>query len=372
MNSYGLCESPATDNLVELNSPKRSLLVLSTRNMNVAGSVELDVLDVSVIIVTLNRPDCVKRCLDRLIAQRPAARQIIVVDASADTLTKDVVSAFPSVQYLRNDNGFGRMTASRNIGLKQATGSIIAFVDDDAFAHDDWLINIFSTYTDPHIGVVGGRALNNQPGEESHGVNRIGKISQTGKIEGNFAANPERIIEVDHVMGCNMSYRREVLAELGGFREDYPGISGLCEDTDMCLRVRQLGYKILFNPTAAVDHIGAPQSVGRRFDYRWVYFGARNHTCLLIRNRGLFHPVFARHLTSLAFESTATLVKKVGSAGLNFAASAFGVASGLIAGIYLTAGKRRDPIRRDPEGVIISKSLRTEVKQSQRATDRST
>jgi GT2 family glycosyltransferase len=332
--------------------------VLDSPTLNVAGSVELNVLDVSVIIVTLNRPDCVKRCLDRLIAQRPAARQLIVVDASANSLTKDVVSSFPGVLYLRNDNGFGRMTASRNIGLKKATGRIIAFVDDDAFAHDDWLASLFSTYTNPSIGAVGGRALNNQPGEESLGVDRIGRITDCGKLEGNFAANPGRTIEVEHIMGCNMSYRRETLAELGGFREDYPGISGLCEDTDMCLRVTQLGYKILFNPAAAVDHIGAPQAVGRRFDYRWVYFCTRNQTCLLIRNRGLFQPVFLRYLTKLTVESAAAFLKKIGSASLGLSATAYGAVSGLAAGLLLTVSKGRDPVRRDPEGESLSESLR--------------
>lgn len=323
------------------------------------SSVRSDRLDVSVIIVTLNRPDCVKRCLDTLYMQRPLAEQIIVVDASPDTLTKEVVSGYPDVLYLRNDNGFGRMTASRNIGLKQATGQIIAFVDDDAFAHEDWLPNLISTYTDPSIGAVGGRALNNQPGEEKIGLDKIGLIGSDGSIEGNFAADPGEIIEVDHVMGCNMSYRRNVLAELGGFREDYPGISGLCEDTDMCVRVTRLGYKILFNPSAGVDHIGAPQSVGKRFDYRWCYFKNRNHTCLLIRNFGLFHPILRKHAMKVSAKSTIETFKKCVSTIIFFAATIYGITAGIFAGIALVLKKGRDPVRHDPDGESITKYLQT-------------
>ena len=94
--------------------------------------------------------------------------------------------------------------------------------------------------------------MNGQPGEADNGVDRIGRLTADGELHGYFAADPGRTIEVDHVMGCNMSFRRDVLALLGGFREDYPGISGVREDSDMCVRVRQRGYKIMFAPQAAM------------------------------------------------------------------------------------------------------------------------
>jgi GT2 family glycosyltransferase len=251
------------------------------------------------------------------------------------------------------------MTASRNIGLKQATGEIIAFIDDDAFAHDDWLSNLLPTYDDDSIGMVGGRALNNQPDEATIGVDRIGQISKNGKIEGNFAADSSRVLEVDHVMGCNMSYRKSVLAELGGFREDYPGISGLCEDTDMCLRVRKVGYKILFNPAATVDHIGAPQAVGRRFDYRWHYFGTRNHTCLLIRNYGPLNPILLRHFWTLLSNAVFTAAKKCASAALTCVSTVYGAMVGTFAGLNLLIGVGQDPRRLDPDSESIRAALNT-------------
>ncbi|HTW94788.1 MAG TPA: glycosyltransferase family 2 protein, partial [Tepidisphaeraceae bacterium] len=120
----------------------------------------------TVIVVTLNRPDCVRRCLECLESQAPPADQIIVVDASSDDRTRAVVAEFDGVVYLRNDKGFGRMTASRNIGLQRATGDIVAFIDDDAFVHPGWLAELLEPYGDSKVGAVGGRALNNQPDEE--------------------------------------------------------------------------------------------------------------------------------------------------------------------------------------------------------------
>jgi len=325
-------------------------------------------MNVSVIIVTLNRPDCVRRCLECLYAQTPRPSQIIVVDASPDERTREVVREFRGVVYLRNDNGYGRMTASRNIGLKIAVGDIIAFLDDDAFAHPQWLEKLAATYTDDSIGAVGGRALNNQPGEAVLGVNEIGQLKPNGLLTGYFAADPGKVIEVDHVMGCNMSFRREVVAKLGGFREDYPGISGVREDSDMCLRVKALGYKILFTPEACVDHIGAPQAKGQRFDLRYVYYGQRNHLVLLIRNYGLGATIVWRYLglnfgTSLRDYST-KIAAAFARLGVNFA----GTVVGIISGLSLLYRMGRDPSRHDTEGEQIKSYLEAVPRQEAEQT----
>ena len=199
---------------------------------------------------------------------------------------------------------------------------------------------------------MGGRALNNQPNEAVNGVDRIGRLTKNGSLEGWFAADPGRIIEVDHVMGCNMSFRRNVLAELGGFREDYPGISGVCEDSDMCVRVRRAGYKIVFCPGAAtVTHIGAPQAKGKRFDTRYAYFASRNHMTLLVRNFGVTSGIVGRYLVYIFVESVRDCMRAhLEGAVLRFAAAIGGTMIGVISGLWLLTRVGRDPVRRDAEG----------------------
>lgn len=315
---------------------------------------------VTVIVVTFERPDCVERCLKCLHEQSRSAEQIIVVDASHTDTTREIVSRYPGVLYLRNENGRGRMTQSRNIGLRSATGSVIAFIDDDAFAHHDWLANLIPPYRDPAVGAVGGRALNQQPGEESVGVDRIGQITSDGEIAGNFAADPGKILLVDHIIGCNMSFRRHVLAELGGFREDYPGISGLCEDTDVSLRVRKIGYKILFIPTAKCDHIGAPQPVGRRFDVRWEYYNKRNTACMLVRNYGLLSSKTVRFYIKNVVTAPVICAKRVAGAIVRMAAIQTGLVTGVAAGIYLTVKTGSSHQRSDEGGLSVTQALSKE------------
>lgn len=315
-------------------------------------------LSVTVIIVTLDRPDCVRRCLQCLCDQDSKPDQIVVVDASIDNITSDVVNDFSAVVYLHNNNGYGRMTASRNIGLKVAIGDIIAFVDDDAFAHPKWLENLVATYINPSIGAVGGRVLNNQLGEELLGIKEIGRLKGNGNLTGYFAADPGKTIEVDHIMGCNMSFQREVIARLGGFREDYPGISGIREDSDMCLRVKALGYKILFNPAACVDHLGAPQAKGKRFDMRYAYYTQRNHLTMLIRNFGPVASIVWRYFAHSFLQSAAEFVKRVGGAFARLSVGVVGVAVGCVSGLMLLSKTGRDPIRRDPDGQAVTAALK--------------
>src|SRR4051812_27867137 len=72
--------------------------------------MDRDLKSISAVIVTLNRPDCVRRCLTALQAQEPAVHQIIVVDGSPDDRTRAVVDSFPGVLFLKNNKGLGHTT----------------------------------------------------------------------------------------------------------------------------------------------------------------------------------------------------------------------------------------------------------------------
>lgn len=302
-------------------------------------------MNATVLVVTLNRPDCVRQCLRCLAEQDPPPHQVIVIDASIDDRTRDAVAAFPTTLYLRNPTGFGHMTQSRNIGLQHATGDIIAFIDDDAFVHPHWLDHLLRPYADPTVGGVGGRALNNQPGETERGVEQIGRLLPNGALTGNFAADPGKVIEVDHIIGCNMSWRADVLSRLGGLRDDYPGTE-VREETDIALRVRKLGFRILFQPGAVVTHVGAPQVKGRRFDGRYAYYHARNHAMLIVRNFGPFSSHALRSTIREVHEFSLEAAKRIGMATCHLAARSLGLTVGLIAGCWCYLREHGKPFRR--------------------------
>jgi len=296
----------------------------------------VDGVSLSVVVVTYQRPDHVRRCVSALAAEGVLPGDIVVVDSSNDELTREVVTEFPGVVYVRNPNGPGHMTQSRNIGRRHASGDIIAFIDDDAFVRVGWAAAIVEPYHDPKAGGVGGRALNAQPGEAEIGLDSIGRMDENGFLTGHFAAAATSIQRVDHVIGCNMSFRRSVLDELGGFRESFPG-TAMREDTDICLRVRSRGYHLVFTPWAVVDHVGAPHAKGRRFDLRYQYFAQRNHVAMLTWNRG-YETLLGRYLLASGRQS----VRAVGLAFLKVAMWAAASGVGLASGVRQRRREQRD------------------------------
>jgi GT2 family glycosyltransferase len=239
----------------------------------------------SVVVATYKRPAHVRRCLEHLRRQTLPPSRIVVVDGSPDTETADVVADFEGVEYRRNDHGLGTLATSRAIGLADLEEDVVAFVDDDAYARPDWLAELLVPYADPRVGAVGGRADNGRPGEETEGIGQIGLLLPDGRLTGFFAADPGKVVKTDHMIGANMSYRTALARELGGVRDFYPGTC-LREDADMPLRIRRAGFDVVFAPRAVVRHVAGEYPRGRRFDYRYRFYGARNHVVLLVTALG--------------------------------------------------------------------------------------
>ena len=238
-------------------------------------------LTASVVIPTYVRADYLRSCLTHLASQSYSIESIVVVDSSPDTRTRELIeSEFPTTRYLRNELGAGHTAASRAIGFGAVTTDVVAFADDDTEPAPDWLEKLLAPYADPAVGAVGGRVINGIPGEEDLGNGQIGMLLPNGMLTGNFSAVTDRVIEVDHMLGASMSFRRTALQSVGGIRDYYPGPC-LREETDPALRVGRAGWRVLFTPFATVRHNSGPYAKGRRFDLRYVYYGARNHQVLL-------------------------------------------------------------------------------------------
>jgi GT2 family glycosyltransferase len=313
--------------------------------------------EVSVIIITFERPAFVRSCLQHLERVRPQPSEVLVVDASADEQTSEVVQDFPFARCLRVPENAGRMTTSRNHGLLHANGEVIAFLDDDANARETWLRGLLDAFSLDGVDAVAGRTCNGISGEEHEGVEEIGRLLRTGALTGNFAADPACVVDVDHGIGANMAFRRHALARLGGFRDDFRGIGGVREDTDVFLRLRAVGSRAVFAPVAVVDHVGAPHVIGRRFDYRYVFWARHNHALLLARNLGLGSREFRTWVWSELRDALGSrhpyLVRRVARMTLGLAAVLAGVGTSLLKSRWRPA----DPVRQDVIGRAIARHL---------------
>ena len=241
----------------------------------------------SVIVITRNRAACIRRCLEHLQRQDyPHPFETIVVDSSPDQETQRVLDDFLDVRWVRIPDGRNNMPQARNLGIQHASGEIIAFLDDDSYAHPSWLSEIMKHYTDPQIGGVGGRLID--PLRPPIG-DRVGYLSVSPRIKmtGNFVIDSGCPIEVDHLSGGTMSFRKKILLDIEGFDPHYTG-GNQAEETDVCVRVKAAGYRLLYEPRAVVDHLSVrTQSFGGRPGISHRFHEAKNWAYFFTKNFGL-------------------------------------------------------------------------------------
>ncbi|WP_170219219.1 glycosyltransferase family 2 protein [Nocardioides litoris] len=237
------------------------------------------------MVITYCRAAYLRDCLAHLAGQSRPPEEVVVVDQSPDDSSREVVADFPFARWVDNRVNAGRMTTSRNVGLRHVSADVVSFIDDDSLPEPAWALTLLDILDENgDLGGVGGR-VDNGNYEELTAPGPIGVVTGRGKVVGNFGSLQSVLVSVDHVVGANMSFRRELLVQLGGFREDYPG-TAMGEDTDIGLRVRALGHDLGYASDAVVKHVSAPHVTGTRFDGRYSFYAAANYLLLVRRAFG--------------------------------------------------------------------------------------
>jgi len=115
-------------------------------------------LTISVAIVTRNRADWLRDTLDSITRQSRQPDEVVVVDNASTDHTREVVLSFAdrlNVRYVHESQR--GIPYARNTAVRSATGDIVAFIDDDCVASEDWLKYIEIPFLrDPRVGAVGG------------------------------------------------------------------------------------------------------------------------------------------------------------------------------------------------------------------------
>lgn len=308
-----------------------------------------------VIIVTYRRSAFMERCLLSLGGERDDLAQVIVVDASPDDDLARAQAAYEGVTYVHAPELAGYMTKSRNRGLLHVReADVISFLDDDVVVHQGWARAVRVAFGEEAIDALAGRTLNRIPGEEAPDE-PIGTLQPNGRLTAGFGARVDGRVRVVHGIGANMSFAREALHRLGGFRDDYPG-TALREDTDIFLRISRLGGLTMYDPNAVVDHLPAPHVHGARFDTRYKLYGRRNHMVLLSRHAGLRSTLLGRWVLGQVGDVTKVpgIRRKLERLGV----TVIGIAWGALAATTHAGMGPTDPVRDGDEADQIRSALR--------------
>ena len=212
----------------------------------------------SVIIPTYNREQQLVDTIEYVLGNTYPAFELIVVDQTEEH--KEEVAE--KLNALQSDDRFqyvqlpiANLPLARNVGLHVSQGEIIVFIDDDVELDTDFIAAHVTQYESDDVAAVGGRIIDRGTRvEDKSGDSTPGQLEPDGTRTPYFWK--EQPATIGWGMGCNMSFRRSVLDEIGGFDERYTGIAKN-EEIDVFSRLQQAEYRVTFAPDARVIHLNA-------------------------------------------------------------------------------------------------------------------
>lgn len=196
---------------------------------------------VSVVVCAYNAANTLPECLASLGQLKYPDYEVILVDDGSTDDTPSIAARFPQVRYIRQENH--GLSYARNVGASQATGEVVVYTDADCVADEDWLRCLMQAMRDQGVPAIGGPNIT----PHSDGWSARCVAASPG--------NPSHVMfddrHAEHIPGCNMAFRRDVLTELGGFD---PQFRAAGDDVDFCWRLLDHGGTIGYAPGAFVWH----------------------------------------------------------------------------------------------------------------------
>ena len=196
---------------------------------------------VSVVVCSYNADRTMDQCLASLEHMNYPDYEVIVVNDGSTDRTLEISERYKYCRIISQPNK--GLSVARNVGAEAATGEIVAYTDSDCVADKDWLTYLVHKMEHGGLAAVGGP---NFPPPEDDLVPAAVAVSPGG---------PTHVLVSDevaeHIAGCNMAFRRDVLMQLGGFDPVYRAAG---DDVDICWRFQNAGYTIGFAPAAVVWH----------------------------------------------------------------------------------------------------------------------
>ena len=246
---------------------------------------------ISVVIPSYRRPKDLARCLDALKKQKRPADEVLVVVRDRDTETWTFLQTLnPEFLPLRTTTvSVSGVVAAMNAGLDAACGDIIAFTDDDAAPHTDWLALMEAQFlSDSNIGGVGGRDWVYHGTQLEEGEREVvGQVQWFGRVIGEHHLGVGEAREVDVLKGVNMSFRRSAIAQMH-FDPRMRGTGAQVHfELAFSLALKRAGWKLIYDPKVAVNHYPAPrfdEDQRNRFNGIALLNAVHNETLVLLEN----------------------------------------------------------------------------------------
>jgi N-acetylglucosaminyl-diphospho-decaprenol L-rhamnosyltransferase len=275
----------------------------------------------AVVVVNHNAGSFLPACLSSIYAAAgDLALDVVLVDnASVDGSTERVGHLHPSLRVVKNrlNRGFA---AAANQGIRATTASFVFLLNPDAEITGGSLASLVKVAADrPRAGIL-GPLVRNSDGSiqasarkvpdllESLGHAFLGPFAPNNRFSRSYTMaewdrSSER--EVEWVSGCAMLVRRDAFEAVMGFDEGY---FMYVEDVDICTRLRQAGWSVLFSPELEVVHETGVSA--RKRSRRLAFEHSRSIYRYFAKHRARGPAVFLKPLVKLAVWLRALLVTR--------------------------------------------------------------
>lgn len=208
---------------------------------------------VSLVVVSRNRPEGIKRLIASLRFQTFQNFEVIVVSNYADIEFLADLPFASNIRHVFFDQA--NISAARNCGIEQSAGEIIAFCDDDAVPEPFWLDRLVAAFENPDVGSAGGYVRGR------NGIDYQWKAIKCDQFGDDFpfdlvSEDAPQTFQFDgtyfvKVQGTNCAFRKSALDQIGGFDEGY---RFFLDETDVSLSLAKRGWLTTVVPLAEVQH----------------------------------------------------------------------------------------------------------------------
>ena len=233
--------------------------------------------EISVVVCTYNRAALLEKALRSLFAQKPAglSYEIVVIDNNSADETPQLVESLKaespvtlrSFRETRQGNAY-----ARNAGVDQAAGSIVAYIDDDVIADENWVAVMSDAFArEPDVSFVGGKIL---PVWESDPPSWLTSAHWAPLALLDYGNEPLSIAGTSPrgLLTANIGIRKAVFDEVGGFLTSLQRVKGgigSMEDTEFLLRVCRSGKRGKYLPDLITWAWVDPERTTKAYHRRW-------------------------------------------------------------------------------------------------------
>jgi len=231
----------------------------------------------SIVIPVYNQVEYTQQCLEAITQNTPdALYDAVIIDNASTDQTSELLQALEGeVQIIRNESNLGFVHAC-NQGAEVVGGKYLVFLNNDTVPLSGWLEEMIAlAESDSRIGVVGAKLVypNGQLQEAGGIIFSDGNGWNFGRYDNPQNEQYNKICEVDYCSGACLLVRRDLFNQVGGFDLQYA--PAYYEDADLCFSIRQLGYKVMYCPSAVVIHAEGV-TAGRDLTSGWKQYQIRN------------------------------------------------------------------------------------------------